>query len=89
VDNSSSTGWTSKTSPWFAVSARLPHLLKYRAIASVGNIMIDAYEMLAPRIGAARSFARFGLSSQRIWSGDLTCFAVIHGLGGECGAGHH
>jgi UDP-N-acetylglucosamine 2-epimerase (non-hydrolysing) len=29
-------------------------------IVRVGNIMIDAYEMLVPRIGAARSFARFG-----------------------------
>ena len=31
-------------------------------IVRIGNIMIDAYEMLAPRIGAARSFARFGLA---------------------------
>jgi UDP-N-acetylglucosamine 2-epimerase (non-hydrolysing) len=30
-------------------------------IVRIGNIMIDAYEMLAPRIGAARSFVRFGL----------------------------
>jgi UDP-N-acetylglucosamine 2-epimerase (non-hydrolysing) len=30
-------------------------------IVRIGNIMIDAYEMLAPRISAARSFARFGL----------------------------
>jgi UDP-N-acetylglucosamine 2-epimerase (non-hydrolysing) len=33
-------------------------------IIRIGNIMIDAYEMLAPRIGAARSFARFGLECQ-------------------------
>lgn len=40
--------------------------LKREGIASerivrIGNIMIDAYEMLAPRIRAARSFARLGL----------------------------
>ncbi|KRR18492.1 non-hydrolyzing UDP-N-acetylglucosamine 2-epimerase [Bradyrhizobium retamae] len=33
-------------------------------IVRIGNIMIDAYEMLAPRIGAARSFAKFGLGSR-------------------------
>jgi len=31
-------------------------------IVRIGNVMIDAYEMLAPRIGAAQSFARFGLN---------------------------
>lgn len=32
----------------------------HERIIRIGNIMIDAYEMLAPRISAARSFARFG-----------------------------
>jgi UDP-N-acetylglucosamine 2-epimerase (non-hydrolysing) len=32
-------------------------------IVRIGNIMIDAYEMLAPMITAARSFARFGFES--------------------------
>ena len=30
-------------------------------IVRIGNIMIDAYRMLAPKIGAVQSFARFGL----------------------------
>jgi UDP-N-acetylglucosamine 2-epimerase (non-hydrolysing) len=33
-------------------------------IVRIGNIMIDAYEMLAPKIGAAHSFAKFGLESR-------------------------